>query len=629
MSNQSLSIEDTITRNYQLDVNDLYEYPSQDVVKALKTCPLLSEIKVTESAYSTGNQFTFDAHVGKTQFISNVFKFHYDVPLVVKLKTAAAVNITKDNFIDLVFNNNSDICLSQQGISQSLIYSDVVLNGTTFQTVNDIPELTNITSPYYDTKDVNEYLQASQPDRFQSFENYNGSGNQVLKFIGNDKQETYTTVSPENEQNIFGSKYQSGYSARTPQWVFVDAAADKLSCQVRCRFWSYFQFSIGAVPSEESALTGIDRLGFTTRLHPMAPAFLFNIKKTVITAATVGPPATDAVWGYRYSDITLDTTQNTQATCKLYTKHITPPQFMIDQSVDRQTGLMKPYTIGCPRIMCHKFNTSPTALNFGDSAEFNQASTLLNAIPRSIYVTMVKLRKGTFEQIASTPVNFGLITNLTVQIDSAMTTFSDINALDLLTNSNGYDELDPLGKLLKGYPIKLNMGKDVTLPQDTVIGAAGRFNLSVHGNFVNQGVDPAMYQLVVTVVYDDTIVFDGSNFNRSSGILVPQQLFNERYFLQKVYANYQKDLTVIGGSSGGRGRYGGGKFADAMKWVGRNVVKLAKNAWDNRDKIASTVGDVAGLLKAVKGGRLAASNTSGGSNTLTLGAGSVKSSVFK
>ena len=76
-------------------------------------------------------------------------------------------------------------------------------------------------------------------------------------------------------------------------------------------------------------------------------------------------------------------------------------------------------------------------------------------------------------------------------------------------------------------------------------------------------------------------------------------------------------------------------FGDAMRWIGRNAVSLAKNAWENRDKIAKTVGDVVGLVKAVRGGRVPQSNVSGGcpgvsgGRTQTLGAGKVRDTVFK
>lgn len=67
-----------------------------------------------------------------------------------------------------------------------------------------------------------------------------------------------------------------------------------------------------------------------------------------------------------------------------------------------------------------------------------------------------------------------------------------------------------------------------------------------------------------------------------------------------------------------------------MKWIGKNAVKLIKGAWDNRDKIASTIGGVTSVIKAVKGGKLQTHNSSGaGSETITLGAGPVRKNVFK
>jgi hypothetical protein len=54
-------------------------------------------------------------------------------------------------------------------------------------------------------------------------------------------------------------------------------------------------------------------------------------------------------------------------------------------------------------------------------------------------------------------------------------------------NTNGYDELDPIGRLIKGFPIKIDVSKDISLPGDMVVGQKYPFTLSIDGNYKNQG----------------------------------------------------------------------------------------------------------------------------------------------
>lgn len=613
--NTVLSVEDTMIRQFQLDVNDLYEYPATRTVKALATCPDASEVRIVKAPKSSGGQFVFDTNLGNKQFLSNVFLVRYSLPFKVTLKTAVPGEdaIDPSNFIKKFFENNDDICLSQQAMAQAEDFSAITLNGQTLNPITMTPAMTNIISPYYNVDDVNEYLQASQPDRFQSFEEYNATAGQTLKFIDEFGRDSYTTISPLNEQNIFASKYERGYSTRTPQWRFLSVSADKKTVNVACTFWSYNRFNIGATPNNESSISGVERFGLTVRLANDLGSKLFNIKKFGAVS--------------RYASIELDSGNHDNTEAYLCLKMVTPPEYMMKQSIDEVTGKMKPYQISYPRVDCKQFDAIETVTP-GTSKKFNRDGIQLGSIPRAVYIAILKDREGDFEKVTQTPVNFGLITNLNVSINSLITSFPDQISLDYVTNSNGYDEMDPLGKLIKGYPIKLNFGKDITVPKNVVVGAEGIFNFSVSGQFINQGAAASTYRLYTVFVYDDYLDFDGTRFSQSSGVYVPASLLSSEYFLRDLFHNQQKMINTIGG----------GKFGDAMKWLGKNAISLAKNAWENRDKIASTVGDVMSLVKTVKGGKLAQYNVSGagplGTHTLgagyeTRGAGSVKSRVFK
>ena len=610
--NTVLVTEDTFTRHYQLDVNDLYEYPASRTVKALATCADASEIRVIKAPKSSGGHFTFDTNIGDKQFLSTVFKTNYRIPLIVtpttwpKTTDATPVDVvvTDENFLEVIFNNNNDICLAQHGIAQAEVFNAISLNSKSMNPVTQTPAMTSIISPYWQVDDTNEYIQASQPDRFQSFEAYDGAAAQSLKFLNEHCTPAVTTISPMNEQNIFTSKYQRGYSTRTPQWEFVSSTPG-VSIKVMCTFWTYTNFNIGSTPNNESSLSGINRFGLTTRLANDVGAKIFSIKKTGGVS--------------RYSNIVLDVADSEKLEAWLTLRITSAPQFMHTQSYDEKTGLMKPYSVGYPRVDCLEFNS--VTVKAGAMQAFNQDSIQLGSLPRSVYIALLKHRGDSFTEVTQTPINFGLINNLNVSINSKITSFPDQLSLDYVTNSNGYDEMDPLGKLIKGYPIKLNFGKDITTSSNVVVGAGGPFNFTVSGNFYNQGETTSTYRLYTIFVYDDTLDFNGTSFSQSSGVYVPSSLLSSDYFLRDLFHNQQKEINTLGA----------GRFGDAIKWVSRNAVKLAKNAWDNRDKIASTVGDVMSLVKQVRGGKLAQSNVSGAGavGTITLGAGSVRKTVFK
>jgi hypothetical protein len=124
MSGNTLVSEETITRNYQLDVNDLYAPIAPRTVKALSTCPSASEIRVIKAAKSSG-EFVFDTQIARTQYLSNVFKYFYRIPFIVtptawpQTTDATPVDkvINKTNFIS-DFSDNVDIAYAQQGIVQ-------------------------------------------------------------------------------------------------------------------------------------------------------------------------------------------------------------------------------------------------------------------------------------------------------------------------------------------------------------------------------------------------------------------------------------------------------------------------------------------------------------------------------
>lgn len=607
----SFEVADTTVRSYALDANELYEYPSASSLQPLQTCALTSEIKQVEAPWSSGNQFIFDSNFGKTQFISNCVRFDFTVPLTITLNDEASADITAANFMAVVFKGQEDICYSQYSFMQGLNTLSIDINSSTLMTLSNLSETFNQIAPYYRRSDVNEWFHASQPDRFSSFEDYTGVSGKVISYIDGRGNTVSTTMNPLNEANIFASKYQDGYTSRTPAWTFVGAGpgtgagsdARKI-CHVKASFWIYLPLTFGSVPDKATALSGIKRLAFTFGLKADIGSHLFNIKQ-------VGG-------AHRYSSIVLNTDGVANSSARMICQVYSPPQFMRAKMTNPATGIMMPYSISCPRIVTTTGNTYQ-AVAPKTSSQFNINMVQSAVVPKSIYVSLQRVKKGDFQACSTTPINYGLITDMSVSIDGARTVFPSLQSLLHLCDTNSYDELDPVGRLLKGAPIRLDVGKDLSLPEDLIVGQAYGFNFEITGNFTNQGSTACDYKLLVTVVTDSTIDFNGDDFSISSGAVIDSSVLNNKNFLQTQYSLYQRKVNVLGG----------GFFSDAAKWVGKNAVKLAKNAWENREKIANTVGDVMGLVKTVRGGAVAYNNVSGGSSVRTMGAGKVKETVFK
>lgn len=609
----SFQIEDTQIRSYALDANELYDYPAMKTIQPLRTCPLTSEMKVVAAPWSSGNQFVFDTNFGKNQFVSNSIRFDFTVPLKVTLTAEAATDITAANFMTTVFGaDQGDICYSQYSFLQTLNSMSIDLNSRNVLNMANISDSINQVAPYYRKSDINEYFHASQPDRYQSFEDYTGNSGQKIGYIDHLSNSVMTTVNPLNESNIFGSKYAEGYCSRTPVWTFISAGTGtgpgsdaRKICYLKSSFWIYLPLTFGSVPDKMTAFSGISRMAVTFGLKADLGSFLFNIKQQG--------------GAFRYANIELNTSGiNDKTAGQMMVQVYSAPQFMRDSMVNSATGLMQPYSIACPRIITTTGNTY--AVNASADQQFNISNVQSGVVPRDIYISLQKVKKGAFQTCSSTPINYGMITNLSINVSGAVTNFPSLLSLCHLSDTNGYDELDMTGRLMKGFPLRLDVGKDLSLPEDVVIGQAYNFNCEITGSFKNQSLATAEYKLLVTVVTDSTIDFDGDGFSVSSGAVIDNSVLSDKHFLRNQYSIYQRKVNVLGG----------GIFGDAAKWVGRNGLKLAKSAWENREKIAKTVGDVMGLVKTVRGGSsVAYSNVSGGGRPQTMGAGKTRQTVFK
>lgn len=600
--NFSFEQTEVTTRQYQLDPNDAYEYPAPSSIQPLRTCPLTSEIVVVDAPWTSGGNFRWDKQFGKTQFVSNCIKFHISLPVTVTINAAnppTGPDITKDNFITELLADGGDLCYSQYSLLQALSSVGVSLNNQKVFDTNNVAETFNMVAPYYAASDTDEWFHASQPDRYQKFEAYSGA-NTKIEFFNELNVKSTTFIHPDSESNIFVNKMAKGYVSRVPQWTWgSQTATPKVSANLICNVFCYLPLSIGSVPDQSTALSGIHRLAVEFTLKTSPCNYIFNML------------------GNRYKDITINVNGGGDLVkSSMLVQVLSAPQYMRDRMIDKRTGLMQPYSLGFPRLL----NTVGNSMIVDGAAEpnFNLSNISTGVVPKAIYIAMVKVKDGTWAQCAKTPINFGLISQLSISVESALTSFNTILQLDHLTNCNGYDGLDPLGKLIAGFPIKIDLGKDISLPGDMIIGQSMNFNFSVQGKFRNQGDSQALYQLHVVTVTDSTLDFDGAEFSQSSGVLLDSSMLRNEHFLKDQYSLYQRKVNVLGGG-----------FMDGIKWLGRNAFSLGKKLWENRDAIAKTVGDVVGLVKTVRGGKIAQANTSAAGNVRTLAAGDVKKALFK
>ena len=600
--------------NYQLDPNELYEYPSQDTVSVLKTCALNTEIRTVDVTGLAGDTYIFDTHINPRHFMSNDPKVYFSMPFVVNLRDDADAAITQANFVEKCFNKNSDIVYSQYSILQAIERFVIKLNDTDINAMNHMTEAFNMISPYYKSSDVDQYFHASQPDRYQSFDKYTAGtalADSSVNYINAMEEKVITTISAVNDSNIFASTTQNKYTTRTPEWSWegTHPSGDaKKGCIVRCTFWTNIPLSIFTTSDNPTALGGVRRFGLEVNFKNDAASRLFNCKTFPGTGSQAAQRFT------RYSSITLNTDGN-NARGRLIVKILTPPQYMASEAIEKETNLLKPYVINFPLIKAQPWQDF-TGIAPGESRQFTQANITAGSVPSSIYIGIAKKKKGNFQRMSTTPINFALLTKLTIKIDSAITTFNNIGALEHLSESNGYDELDPVGRLIRGFPIKIDCSKDLTFPGDTVVGAVGAFNMVVEGGFINQGETTEDYELQVAMIINGRLIYDGANFSIANGAVINSTALTETNFLKDHYSNHTRSMKVIGA----------GFFRNA----GNFIKKAAVGAWNNRDNIAKVLGDVNKVRSLVMGGRLQASNVVGsGNNTPTLGAGEVKRSVFK
>jgi hypothetical protein len=594
--------ESTVKNLYEMQVPDMLQYPAGKNLRVIGVCPSTAEIRTVGVRQTGTSDFHFETTLARDQLLSSAIKTIYSIPFTLKLAAWPAEGVTEDNFIKEVFAGCENLTLAQQGLAQGIASQELRFNDSPLPIISDVDQMTNVTSPYWDRDAVMSEIQASVPDRFIDISSYAAtSGVSFVDCWGN---KSYTSISPDND-NPFSSKIPLGYNSRAPMWRFVSANQAALTVEVVCSFWSFLHFSIGTLVQNEVALAGISKVSLGIRTDSNLANKIFIRKTNAITSIT-----------QNFADQT-----NTKAMMVL--RILTPPGFITEKMYDKETGMLRPYSVSMPLFQHSRFMNYPCGSK--KSTTFSHDGYNLSSIPRSI---IIALNRDRGVSPLDKTVAFGLINQLRVSINSTITEFPNLHAVINAAMTAGYQELDQAGMLMKGFSVRLPCDSLLSLPPDSAVGKAGNYTLSVSGSFFNQSDSAQDYTLSITIVNEAELQFYGDRFALASGVLIPRELFENKEFLADLYNRNMTRLNVLGGAAGA------GIFGDAARWIRKNGVSLIKTAWNNRDKIAQTVGDVVGTVKMLRGGEVggqrAYSNVSGGSRGIpVLGAGSVRSTVFK
>ena len=83
--------------------------------------------------------------------------------------------VNQTNYVENFFNNYSELALRQYGLLNMIDTMVVRINGDQITSVDNIMAQAQSIYPYYNDSDVDEFFDASIPDRFQKYAQYDGT----------------------------------------------------------------------------------------------------------------------------------------------------------------------------------------------------------------------------------------------------------------------------------------------------------------------------------------------------------------------------------------------------------------------------------------------------------------------
>lgn len=631
MSQSGYTSELTQARTLVLDADPRYDIIDNQAVIGIKNTPQMSKVLAIPAANSSIDSYQFSHQFDRKNFVNTGVTLRIELPLKFTYNPEAdaqPVGVTKDNFVTQFFNDFSHLTLRTGGLLNLIEKYSVTLNSTTFN-VNDLQRLCPAIFRYYENDDINAWFEASQVDRYQNYEAYQGDERykqyQVTAANGTNETVAVPIKIGANEENIFSGGYKDGYNTRTPLMTFVSYDALTKICRVKMTLEAFLPFSMLGLPGSDLSLYGVQNFQVSVDLvKNQTAAHLFSLAQRQTGTAP------DIVRKHDFSAIELDTSQAPDTTrSRLLVPYYNAPEYITEDMIDPSTGNVKPYAFAFNKIAIQQ--PIEVSLLPGETKTFNLPTHTVSTVPRAMYIYALRKKDfgGGSVSVANTPTVFARIDNLQVRFADLDTIFpNDASALYNIAKSNDL-HMDRMSSLYTaGFPLKLEVQKDLTTGGSIYCGLARSTPTAVSGAIrdlrSDKDVGKVTYEVLVAYAYDVYCDHFNGSFDIKDSLLIDTSAFGDRKYHTDFYRGRMRRVTQIGGFWGTvwRGLKSGLRAASNFFKNNPNVLNSIGSAIDPS---LSTIGNTASSLLPGSG---LASNQIGG-QVRTLGAGSVETTKFR
>ena len=623
MSENVISKETTYTDNYLLEEPSLYSTKADQNTIVIKPLPNNVNIEMVQSQAGNIMDMNFKFLPTTETFINNGVVLRMKVPLKITRTAAIAGKevVNQTNYVENFFNNYSELALRQYGLLNMIDTMVVRINGDQITSVDNIMAQAQSIYPYYNDSDVDEFFDASIPDRFQKYAQYDGtnSGIKTVEAFDTENEFMYANALGENDENIFRNSYKKGYNTRKPMIVMTSYETSTTTFTGYTILETFLPFSVFGLTDTTDSLYGIHNLNVSIKLKSEPVAHLFSTKAE--TGSATSP----------YSSLSLSTFSPSEAMASLFIRTYMAPDYITHgMMVDNK---IKPYKIIFSETECMQ-NISKNV------APYKSSKCVLNVVnsetvPKSIYISAIRAKSGDSAAISLTPSVYGRISKVTISMGQIRTSYvNDSGVLYDICKGNGLNLDKEAALFTSGFPLKFNVSTDLSAAGTNFVGAYKSSNIQISFDLTNLDDVAHDYDIFVTMVFDSYIMFDNGKFKVYRSLINDTQL-STKNFAQTMYADRIRSIQMIGGSW----------LGDVWGKVKKGASKAIDFYKENKDTINAVTRGVLSLLKGsgqlrnISGGSYDEFGGSGINPSNQLGAGNysnntvggknVKSIIFK
>lgn len=611
MSSNVVDQKTEISEKFQIQVNpkyDAYNLNPESITLLSNTANSVS-YRTLEHTTNGGTSISFSPKIGSQLFMDRGVILRMDVP--VTLTKATATLLSANNYL-MWAQNFEHLALRRHGLVNALSHIELSLNGSVVSSVNNISEVFHMVSQYYSDQQIDDQLPASLEDRFTSYDAY-AETPVAIKSLDESGNAIQLAPSINGAENVFKSSYARGYNSRKCSFRLLspDSGANSVdSADFLTSLWCFIPFSVfGISTAEDLSLVGINEMILNITLKQNWVKELFSVRQE-----------NGADYWTNIEFATANNRSNLHKT-KLAYKLYDAPAYIKSAMVDAATGGLKPYRLAMRNILNPGVKTSAAAGHAKNEVESDQIS--LGSIPRSVYISLKAKKDDTNPY--KTPDFYGRISRIVAVVGSSETSIGG-SCVDMyhLAKSNGFSSSYE-SILTNGHTIKLDMGKDVSCGNN-IIGASLPTTVSFKVYYDNLSPDAQTYELRISLAFDTQLIYSDSQFKTSNVIVLASTVFDVSDFAAALYGAYVPEMMVVGGAFGGIFKKLGNIAKKGINYVINNPQKTV----DFLKKGAKWIAGAGPGYNNITGGNIPYQNTVGGSNTMILGAGNVKSQgMFK